>query len=228
MKKTVKDHFEKEATQFDEIIIKLIPFYEEMLEAAVSSIPFKNNKAVNVIDIGCGTGNAAGKIKARYPLSGIHCIDITENMILAARKKLEKLEKISFEIADIETYDFNLKYDVALSSLAIHHLENDEDKYNLFKRIFNCLLSGGVFYVFDIILAPSDYLQKVYMQKWKDFMGLSISDSEIESVWMKKYKDEDRPCELTKQIKWLQDIGFKEVEVIMKYYNFAVYGGRKQ
>jgi tRNA (cmo5U34)-methyltransferase len=29
------------------------------------------------------------------------------------------------------------------------------------------------------------------------------------------------------QLVWLQDMGFSEVDVIWKYYNFSVYGGRK-
>jgi tRNA (cmo5U34)-methyltransferase len=29
------------------------------------------------------------------------------------------------------------------------------------------------------------------------------------------------------QITWLTNLGFLEVDIIWKYYNFAVYGGRK-
>ncbi len=29
------------------------------------------------------------------------------------------------------------------------------------------------------------------------------------------------------QLAWLAEIGFTDVDVVWKYYNFAVYGGRK-
>jgi tRNA (cmo5U34)-methyltransferase len=29
------------------------------------------------------------------------------------------------------------------------------------------------------------------------------------------------------QLAWLKDLGFSEIDVIWKYYNFAVNGGRK-
>ena len=37
----VKDHFETEAKQFDDIIVQLIPYYEQMLQALIDSIPFE-------------------------------------------------------------------------------------------------------------------------------------------------------------------------------------------
>ena len=52
----IRNHFEEEAKEFDEIILKLIPFYEEMIEALVLSIPFEKESEIEVIDLGCGTG----------------------------------------------------------------------------------------------------------------------------------------------------------------------------
>ena len=36
----IKKHFEEEAKEFDETIIKLIPYYRQMLDALITSIPF--------------------------------------------------------------------------------------------------------------------------------------------------------------------------------------------
>lgn len=40
-------------------------------------------------------------------------------------------------------------------------------------------------------------------------------------------EEEDRPAKLIEQLNWLAEIGFTDVDVIWKYYNFAVYGGLK-
>ena len=58
-------------------------------------------------------------------------------------------------------------------------------------------------------------------------MRRKISEDEIQNKWILKYYQEDYPDKLSDQIKWLEEIGFKETDVIWKYYNFAVYGGRK-
>ena len=39
--------------------------------------------------------------------------------------------------------------------------------------------------------------------------------------------EEDRPAVLMEQLSWLKDLGFADVDVVWKYYSFAVYGGRK-
>ena len=85
---TVKNHFEKEAEEFDKIILNLIPHYAEMVEALVLSIPFEKDKQINVIDLGCGTGTISCKIKTAFPNSHISCLDIAENMIKMAQMKL--------------------------------------------------------------------------------------------------------------------------------------------
>jgi tRNA (cmo5U34)-methyltransferase len=59
----IKDHFEDEAKIYDEIILKLIPFYNEMLEALINSVPFNEDEKINIIDMGCGTGTIALMMK---------------------------------------------------------------------------------------------------------------------------------------------------------------------
>ncbi|MCK5707915.1 MAG: hypothetical protein KAI43_09695 [Candidatus Aureabacteria bacterium] len=56
-------------------------------------------------------------------------------------------------------------------------------------------------------------------------MQLNIPEEEIQSKW--NPKEEDRPAKLIDQLNWLSNIGFSDVDVILKYYNFAVFGGRR-
>jgi tRNA (cmo5U34)-methyltransferase len=58
-------------------------------------------------------------------------------------------------------------------------------------------------------------------------MRKSVSAEEIENKWMITYRDEDNPAMLIDQLDWLREIGFTEVDVLLKYFNFALYGGRK-
>jgi tRNA (cmo5U34)-methyltransferase len=59
-------------------------------------------------------------------------------------------------------------------------------------------------------------------------MRRTISSEEIDDKWIPKYETEDHPAKLTDQLRWLTEIGFTDVDVIWKYYNFAVYGGAKR
>lgn len=223
----IKAHFEEEAQIFDGVIKQLIPYYHQMIQALVDILPFENHEAIEVIDLGCGTGMLARKIKERYPHSHITCLDLSSNMIEMAKIKMENYEGISYEVDDFYSYRFKKSYDVVVSSLALHHLVTDEDKKDFFKKIYEALNQGGYFYNLDVVLGSSHSLQAVYEEKWKAFMAQSCSQEEIEGKWLPKYCEEDSPAQLMGQLKWLEEIGFKEIDVIVKYFNYSVYGGSK-
>lgn len=223
----IKQHFEEEAKEFDQIILRLIPFYEEMINALVLAIPFKKASPIKVIDLGCGTGTVARRIKEEFPNARITCLDLAENMIKMAKIKMQGHDDIAYVVADFCDFEFD-KYDAVVSSLALHHLVTDEDKKQFYKKVFDGLSDGGVFYNADVILGSSDYLEKVYMSKWREFMSRNVSLEEIEEKWIPKHYEEDRPARLIDHLKWLEDVGFVDIDVIWKYYKGAVYGGAKR
>jgi tRNA (cmo5U34)-methyltransferase len=223
----VKAHFEQEAREFDAIILKLIPYYPQMLDALVSSIPFQNHTEIKVIDLGCGTGTIAKMVKERYPAAQVHCIDIAQNMLEIARHNLAAYSDMTFENADLANYSFAESCEVVVSSLALHHLSTDRAKIDFYTNVYHALKEDGVFYNADVVLGVNDQLQANNMAHWVDFMKRNVPVEEIEQTWLNKYQDEDRPAKLMDQLAWLNDIGFKDTDIIWKYYNFAVYGGCK-
>ncbi|OGC18626.1 methyltransferase type 12 [candidate division WOR-1 bacterium RIFOXYC2_FULL_37_10] len=224
----VKKHFEEEAEEFDQIILRLIPFYAEMIDALVLAIPFEKIRPIKVIDMGCGTGTIAKKIKEKFPNSKITCLDLAENMIEMAKIKMQEYDDISYIVNDFCNFKFDGECDVIISSLALHHLVADKDKKSFYRKAFDNLSDGGVFYNADVVLGSNAYLETINMLKWKEFMSKNVSLEEIENKWIPKYYEEDRPARLIDQIKWLEEIGFVAVDVIWKYYKGAVYGGSKK
>lgn len=223
----VKDHFESEAGEFDGIILRLIPRYEEMVDALVSALPFEPDRPIRVTDLGCGTGTVAARVLQSFPNASVTCVDIAENMLEMAKDKLSAKPGVRFVQADFNRFEFDGPQDAVVSSLALHHLATDGDKRDFYSKIFDSLSAGGVFWNADVVLASNADLQNRYMEKWKAFMRRSVSPDEIENKWMPKYLEEDRPARLTDQLEWLKEIGFRDVDVVWKYYNYAVYGGIK-
>jgi tRNA (cmo5U34)-methyltransferase len=225
--KDVQEHFDSEAEDYDSLILTLIPNYSEMTDVLVNSIPFNEKKTFEVLDLGCGTGNISKKIKERFPNSKIHCVDLAENMVKIAQKKLSNYLDITYEIGDFQNISLNSDYEVIVSSLAMHHLKTDQDKKDVYQKVYESLTSGGVFYNADVVLGSTDYLQNLYIEKWKEFMALNHSHKEIENKWMPTHRREDKPAKMIDHIQWLQEAGFKQVDVVWKYYNYGVYGGVK-
>lgn len=224
----IKQHFEDEAREFDRIIVTLIPDYSQMVDALVSAFPFEHSAPVRAIDLGCGTGTVTARVLQIFPNARVTCLDLSENMIAMAKARLASYPQVGYVVSDFSRFEFNREFDAVMSSLALHHLETNDEKKLFYRRIYEGLATGGVFYNADVVLGSSEFLQEVYMERWRDFMRRNVSTEEIEGKWIPKYQAEDRPAKLIDQLNWMTEIGFADVDVIWKYYNFAVYGGVKR
>lgn len=221
----IKSHFEDEAKQYDAIIQTLIPNYNQMIDALISIIPFSAEQPFDVIDLGCGTGTISKAIIERFPNASITCVDIAQKMLEIARNKLN-CDATMIE-ADFNGFAFPKKYNLIVSSLALHHLESDSDKQRFYDKIHAALESGGVFINIDVVLGSDEFIQAAYMQKWQAFMLSNISEHEMNSKWLPNYYAEDRPARLTTHLNMLTQSGFSCIDVVYKYYNFAVYTAKK-
>ena len=221
----VKAHFEEEAHEFDMIIQKLIPHYNEMINATVCAIPFQRESAFSVIDLGCGTGALSKAVQQHFPNAEITCVDIADKMLEIARGNLKGAA--NFIQADFHKFDFSDTFDVIVSSLALHHLESDNDKLKFYRKIYSALNCGGVFINTDVVLGSDEMLQQMYMKKWLEFMSENVSEDEIANKWLPNYYAEDRPAKLTSHLDMLKSCGFSLVDVVYKYYNFTVYCAKK-
>jgi len=224
---TVKQNFEEKARIFDSFIVQHIPDYRRMLDAVIASIPFEHDAHFKAIDLGCGTGTLTKLLSDAFPHAELTGMDIADNMLAMARAKLGARAGCRFVAGDLQTYEFDNRYDVVMSSLALHHLRTDADKQAVYKRIFDALTPGGVFFNADIVLSSDAFLEQAAMGKWKEYLMRSIPEAEVETVWIPQAHEQDRPARLMDQLDWLRRFGFTGVDVVWKYYNFAVYGGRK-
>lgn len=223
--KRIKMHFDDAANRFDTFIRNLIPYYSDMVEMITEIIPFEENDAFEVIDLGCGTGTISYFIKNKFKNAQITCMDISENMLEIAADKIG--DNISCICEDLNTFIFDKKYDVVVSSLALHHLETDLVKFEMYQKIHRGLKNNGIFINLDILLGSSDTLQTLNMKKWIAFMEQNVPSNEVFEKWLPNYYAEDRPISLITHINLMQQSGFEEIDVVFKYYNYALFCGRK-
>ncbi|HEY9260548.1 trans-aconitate 2-methyltransferase [Chitinophaga sp.] len=89
------------------------------------------------VDIGCGPGNSTELLRAHFPAAIVSGMDSSEDMIMAARKRMPD---VSFEVADISTWQGDGKYDVILANAALQWVP---DHKTLFPSLINQLNRGG-------------------------------------------------------------------------------------
>ncbi len=105
----------------------------------------------------------------------ISCIDIAENMIQMAKIKLENYNDIEYYTGDFSEVDFEEKFDVVVSSLALHHIKTDDDKKNFYNKIYNVLKPGGVFLNSDYVLGSNDNLNRIYRREMDRFHAFKFA-----------------------------------------------------
>jgi 2-polyprenyl-3-methyl-5-hydroxy-6-metoxy-1,4-benzoquinol methylase len=130
---------------------KIAKYYDDVLGNADSSVKFIkdhikkfNPGAVDILELGCGTGIYLNSLSADYNVTGI---DISNEMLKIARGKIPDGEFLKMKIEDFE---LKKKFDVILCLYdTINHLVNFNLWKKTFKKVYAHLNSNGIF-IFDM------------------------------------------------------------------------------
>lgn len=222
--KTIKTQFNSVAQQYDKQRKKLIPCFQDFYQIAVENLnPLTSTP--EILDLGAGTGLLSEFILQKYPNAKITLVDLSEKMLEVAKNRFETNPSIHIICQDFTTYTATKIYDAVVSSLAIHHLE-DPDKIKLYTSIFSYLKDQGVFINAEQILGEDDYFSKFYETRWRyQIENSGLTPDEINTCYERIKLDKRSP--ILTQLTWLKNAGFKHVDCLYKYYDFAVLYAKK-
>ncbi|MDR6999924.1 class I SAM-dependent methyltransferase [Neobacillus niacini] len=223
-RQSVKSKFDENAASYDHQRRKLIPCFDDFYSIPVSIINSKT-KTPSVLDIGAGTGLFSFFLKEKYPDAHLTLIDLSEKMIDVSKERFSHYQDIRYIVADYTDYRFEEKFDIIISSLSIHHL-SDEEKRELYDKIFFLLNEDGMFINADQVLGNTPFIESLYKNDWKNKIEKSgLSKQEIEAA--NDRTTLDKMATLKDQLGWLKESGFQDVDCIYKYFNFVILFGRK-
>jgi len=151
--------------------------------------------------------------------------DLSGQMLDVARERFEGEENFEYIELDFSKDVLPGKYDLIISGLAIHHLE-DADKAKLYKNIYQALNDGGLFINADQVAGKNILFDSLYKYYWRETVSASGLDREALIQAYERTKL-DKLAPLETQLKMLEKAGFNEVDCIYKNMNFAVFGGFK-
>ncbi|MFS0904352.1 trans-aconitate 2-methyltransferase [Priestia aryabhattai] len=224
MKNNVKEKFNTHASQYDEQRRKLIPCFFDFYSIPVSLLHF-SKKPLRVLDIGAGTGLFSSFVKEKYPDAHFTLIDVSDQMLEKAKQRFKNEQHMEFIVSDITSYEFEHSFDIVISSLAIHHLE-DEQKQKLYGQIFDLLHAGGIFINADQVLGHSSLIEELYKKDWSERIASSgLTHEQIEAAYERTKLD--KMATLHDQLNWLTSSGFSTVDCIYKFFNFVVMYAQK-
>ncbi len=221
-----KEHIRNLVENYDEVIRKLIPQYEQMQNHVVNRLEFPAQNPITVLDIGIGTGETAQRILHAFPACQIVGVDISPEMIDAAKLRLVKHgNQIQWITGNM--FDVNLpnQIDAVVSTLAVHHL-TDEQKRSFYSKLYGRIKPGGVISIGDLVTFKNPEKASKTEMEWKNFIFKNLGPEQGQYRF-DEYKKGDIPAPLEDQLEWLKEAGFENVSIDWELMNYAVFGGRK-
>ncbi|GMF32636.1 unnamed protein product [Phytophthora fragariaefolia] len=118
----------------------------ELLER-VPALALGAEDAVEIIDLGAGTGNMAPSFFKRWPKAHVTFVDSSASMLKRAKQEHSanadvKSDQCTYVQADFETYDPEQPVDLIFSNAALHWVSSERHKL-LMPRLFSFLKPGG-------------------------------------------------------------------------------------
>lgn len=224
MNSSIKIKFDDISSKYDIQRKNLIPCFDDFYNISVSALE-SDSDTPNILDIGAGTGIFSEFVSKKFPKGNFTLIDLSEKMLDIAKVRFTNNTNIKYIAADYLSYDFKEKYDLIISALSIHHLE-DYEKKALFQKIHSLLKPNGIFVNADQSCSESDYVNLFNKTKWESNINRSgLSKEEITSALDRVKLDKDST--LIDQLTWLKEAGFRDTDCIYKYHHFTVFLGKK-
>ncbi len=220
----VAKQFNKIAEDYDNQRKELIPVFDDFYGMAIESIEIDAKKP-KVLEIGPGTGLFSEMFLEKFPDAEMDLVDLAENMLNIAKQRFSDKTNLNFILKDILDFSPDEKYDAVISSLAIHHLEPDDQK-KLYERIFHWLKDDGIFVNAEMIAGESEFSNDMY-ERWtikktkENNLDDEAKDAAIERLKL------DMKSPISTHFKWLKDAGFSNIDCIYKAYYFGVLWAKK-
>jgi len=169
--------------------------------------------ARRILDLGSGDGRLLALAKADRPHTGFVALDFSPTMLEALHRRFDGDPKLT-----IVAHDFSNPlpplgdFDYVISSFAIHHVTH-ERKRALYQEVFGLLRPGGVFCNLERVASPTDQLHQQFLCR----LGVTAEEED----------PSNKLLDLARQLDWLRELGFVNVDCHWKWRELALFAGGK-
>lgn len=216
----MESQFNLIAKEYDANRRKFIPCFDDYYKNTTRFIASNIAEPKRILDLGAGTGLLSYFWYQYFPASEYVLVDIADDMLEVARKRFAGIETVSYRMTDYARELPVQDFDVIVSALSIHHLENG-NKEKLFERIYDKLPEGGLFINYDQFCAGQPDMDGWFDIYWESQLADSgLTEHDI-ALWKERRKL-DKECSVEEEMTMLGKKGFKSVKCVYSYHKFSV------
>jgi tRNA (cmo5U34)-methyltransferase len=195
-------------------------------------------------ELSMGEGLLMEQILSKFPNCELTGFDISNTMIAETNKRLKgfkgKYELVKYNMESLNWRNADIDIDGIVSSLAIHHLD-DKGKKQLYTDMYRLLSPGGILIVADLIRPKTKIGWEIAAEGWDNevkkrsmlFDGnLTVYENFVKQNW-NLYSDPepdpiDKPSPIYDQLKWLDEIGYQDIDVYWMRGGHILFAGYKR
>lgn len=219
------------AEVFDDMVSRSVPFYDEIHRIILDLVDRKYDEGA-IYDLGCSTATTISILDKHFKKRGLSSpdyigIDNSAPMLEKAQEKIKKNKVKTAELVCSDIADVNFrKSGMIIMNYTLQFIKPNA-RPDLLKKIYKSLDKGGMFILSEKIKCSGHTVNDLLIELYYDFKRRN-GYSELE-ISQKREALENVLIPITpeKQIELLKKAGFKKVEMIFRWYNFACYLGVK-
>ena len=214
---TAGEWFATMVSEYDSLIRRAVPRYEEMTRELVACLPAAADR---VLELGCGTGNFSLALAARYPSAAITMVDAAQEMIDVTRDRIAATHPAVASRARFITAKFEEltpgyeRYDLITSCISLHHVR---DKETLLRVLHRTLAPNGRLSFADQMRADPEEMNQRNWDAWLAFCRLpgNCTEAEIEQL-VEHAAAHDHYETVAQHLSMLERTGFHELDCLWR------------
>jgi tRNA (cmo5U34)-methyltransferase len=216
------DAFSAHAPDYDATRHAIIPCFDTFYGTAVELLSLREGPVGRVLDIGGGTGLMSEAVLTAHPGAEIVLLDGSGEMLARAAARLQG-RTVELVEQDMREALPEGPFDAVVSSLAIHHLEHDEQR-RVYAAAAERLRPGGVFVNAEHILERTPWLERVGRARWRAAAAAAgATQAELDSS--DERMDLNRCATTAECLSWLEAAGLEDCDCFFAQFYFAVLAG---
>lgn len=220
-----KFSFSKEvASVFDDMLPRSVPYYNDNI-ALIAEL-LSGRRAI--CDLGCSTGNLLLFLAQNLNCEILCGVDNSAPMLEIAKAKANaygaKIDFIEADILEFFTLDFAQKgeFDAIISNYTMQFIRPPK-RESLCKKIYENLQKNGIFIMSEKLVSEDKWLDKRLIDIYHNFKARNgYSKTEI-SKKREALENVLIPFSQNENIAMLENAGFRVVEVVFRFGNFATF-----
>jgi tRNA (cmo5U34)-methyltransferase len=216
--------FDAEITPiFDEHVRNHVPLYAEIHEMVTSLSGWFLEDGTNAYDIGTSLGEVLGNLVRTYPFKRInyHGIDTSPEMVAKTSERFNVVPNVNIHNADITDTHFIIENASLVTSILTIMFIAQKHRREVVQKIYDGLNAGSAFIMVEKVIGSNARFDEMWVELYHDMKhrnGVSEADIFKKS---RAIRGVLKPNTVEENIKLLNSVGFKDVDMFFKWGNFA-------